>query len=199
MVAPPLIELPEGGIDADGGTRGVEDGYSAPRRCWASATPVAEPAVADVTLLMSAVEHYGRPALRVVPAAATAELTWNVGAFRTGAVSVNPATVAAVCPDATLVDPMVNDELARLALGIVPLSVDVPKESVNPAPVAPPVSVPTLVSDDAVTPLASVEPVSVPAAADTVMLAEPLKFVPLIVRAVCRVVAVAALPVNCPR
>jgi len=47
-------------------------------------------------------------------------------------------------------------------------------------------------------------PVSVPpvngslVASATVMLAEPLKLTPLIVRAVCRVVAVVALPVKPP-
>ena len=54
------------------------------------------------------------------------------------------------------------------------------------------VIVPSDVKDDAVTPDARVPPVSVPAAAVTVMFADPLKLVPLIVRGV---VNVAALPV----
>ncbi len=49
--------------------------------------------------------------------------------------------------------------------------------------------------DDVVTPEASVEPVSVPAAAATVMLAVPSKETPLMVRGVCKAVAVPALPV----
>jgi hypothetical protein len=56
------------------------------------------------------------------------------------------------------------------------------------------VSVPTLVSDDAVTVALSVPPVRVPAAAVTVMSAEPLNDTPLMLRAVWRVVAVSALP-----
>ena len=43
----------------------------------------------------------------------------SVGDDITGLVSVNPATVAAVAPSATLVDPMVTDELASPALGMV--------------------------------------------------------------------------------
>ena len=54
---------------------------------------------------------------------------------------------------------------------------------------------PRLVRLEAVTPLASVLPVSVPAAAVMVMFAEPSKLVPLMLRAVCKVVAVPALPV----
>lgn len=56
-------------------------------------------------------------------------------------------------------------------------------------------SVPTLVRDDAVTPDARVVPVRVPAAAVTVMSADPLNATPLMLRAVCNVVAVAAFPV----
>jgi hypothetical protein len=51
---------------------------------------------------------------------------------------------------------------------------------------------PKLVRLLAVTPLASVAPVNVPAAAGTVMLAVPSKLTPLIVRAVCKAVAVPA-------
>lgn len=54
--------------------------------------------------------------------------------------------------------------------------------------------VPTEVKLDAVTPEANVAPVNVPAAAVTVMSAEPLNDVPLMLRAVCNVVAVVALP-----
>lgn len=52
-----------------------------------------------------------------------------------------------------------------LATGTVPVSVAVPKATVNPAPVAPPVNVPTEVRDEARTFEARVAPVSVPAAA----------------------------------
>ena len=58
--------------------------------------------------------------------------------------------------------------------------------------------VPTLVRLDAVTFDARVAPVSVPAAAATVIAAVPSKFTPLIARAVCNAVAVAALPVVLP-
>ena len=56
-------------------------------------------------------------------------------------------------------------------------------------------NVPTLVKLDAVTPELSVLPVNVPAAAVTVISPVPSKFVPLIALAVCKAVAVAALPV----
>lgn len=62
----------------------------------------------------------------------------------------------------------------------------------------PDVIVPTLVSDDVTTAAGSEVPVSVLAAAVTVMLAVPLKLVPLIVRAVCSAVAVLAFPVKGP-
>ena len=73
-----------------------------------------------------------------------------------------------------------------LSVGNVQL-VSVPLAGVPSAMLAP-----KLVSEDDVTPLASDTPVSVDASAVTVMFAEPLKLVPLIVRAV---VSVAALPV----
>jgi hypothetical protein len=55
---------------------------------------------------------------------------------------------------------------------------------------------PTLVNDDVTTFVASVDPVNVPAAAGTVMLADPLNDTPLIVRGLARVVAVEALPLK---
>lgn len=58
--------------------------------------------------------------------------------------------------------------------------------------------VPRLVSDEAVTPAARAAPVSVPAAAVTVMSAEPLNATPLMFLAVWSVVAVVALPVTFP-
>jgi hypothetical protein len=57
------------------------------------------------------------------------------------------------------------------------------------------VSVPTEVRDEASTLAAKVPPVNVPAAAVTVISAVPLKETPLIFRAVCKAVAVPALPV----
>ena len=62
--------------------------------------------------------------------------------------------------------PNVDDVAAgMLAAGIVPVNVDEPNATVKPAPVAPPVNVPTDVRLEAVTPAASVAPVSVPAGA----------------------------------
>jgi hypothetical protein len=62
------------------------------------------------------------------------------------------------------------------------------------------VSVPTLVSDDATTGLFSVVPLSVDASATAVivMSALPLNATPLMLREVCSVVAVLALPVTAP-
>ena len=65
-------------------------------------------------------------------------------------------------------------------------------------PIVSAVNVPTLVRLDPVTPLANEAPVNVPAAAVTVMFAVPSKLVPLMARAVCNAVAVAALPVVLP-
>jgi hypothetical protein len=65
-------------------------------------------------------------------------------------------------------------------------------------PIVRPVRVPTLVRDDAVTPEFRVAPERVPAAAVTVISAEPLKETPLMLLAVARVVAVDALPVRAP-
>jgi hypothetical protein len=59
-----------------------------------------------------------------------------------------------------------------------------PETAPNNPDHVPEVIVPTLVSEDPVTPAASVEPVNVPAAAVTVMLADPLNETPLIVLAV---------------
>jgi hypothetical protein len=60
-------------------------------------------------------------------------------------------------------------------------------------PIVKPVNVPTLVSEEAVTPLANVAPLNVPAAAVTVMSALPLKLTPLMLRAVANVAAVVAV------
>lgn len=68
------------------------------------------------------------------------------------------------------------------------LLIDVVPETVNP------VNVPTDVKDDVVTPEFNVVPVNVPAAAVTVISAEPSNETPLIFRAVCRIVAVPAFP-----
>jgi len=58
--------------------------------------------------------------------------------------------------------------------------------------------VPTEVSEELTTVELSVVPVRVPAAAVTVMAADPSKFTPLMARAVASVVAVEALPVSAP-
>ncbi len=56
----------------------------------------------------------------------------------------------------------------------MPVIVEEPRATVNPDPVAPPVSVPVDASEDAVTPAASVDPVSPDAgAAVAVMVPEP--------------------------
>jgi hypothetical protein len=60
------------------------------------------------------------------------------------------------------------------------------------------VSVPTLVREDVTTDEFNVVPVNVPAAAVTVMSADPLNDTPLMFLAVCNVVAVEALPVRAP-
>ena len=57
------------------------------------------------------------------------------------------------------------------------------------------VKVPTDVNEEPTTVLFKLVPVNVPAAAVTIILAEPLKLTPLISLAVANVVAVAALPV----
>jgi hypothetical protein len=63
---------------------------------------------------------------------------------------------------------------------------------------APPVSVPTLVSDELITVAFSVLPVRVPAAAATVIFEAPVKDTPLIVAPGLSTLAVDALPVNGP-
>ena len=88
---------------------------------------------------------------------------------------------------------------------ISPVAVTAPVTVNAPVAVAPltvkEVNVPTDVNEDAVTPDANVAPDRVPAAAVTVIAAEPSKFTPLIALAVANVVAVVAvdaLPVNVP-
>lgn len=79
-------------------------------------------------------------------------------------------------------------KLVRFAPDIAPKSPDQ----------VPAVIMPTLVNEEAVTPAAKVPPVSVPAAAVTVMSAEPSNATPFMLRAVASFVAVAALPVKAP-
>ena len=78
-------------------------------------------------------------------------------------------------------------------MAALPTNVVAPVNEVAPLTVSDD-NVPTLVRLDAVTPEARVAPVSVPAAAVTVMSAEPLNATPLIFREVAKVVAVEALP-----
>lgn len=66
-----------------------------------------------------------------------------------------------------------------LATARMPEIVDVPSATVKPAPVEPPVNVPTDVREDAVTPAAKVAPVNVPAAAVMVPEAPSETAVPL--------------------
>ena len=72
-------------------------------------------------------------------------------------------------------------------------SVIVTPPTTAPVESVPLVTVPKLVNDDAVTPELSVEPVRVPAAAVTVIAAEPSKLTPLIARAVAKTVAAPAV------
>ncbi len=102
------------------------------------------------------------------------------------------ASVVTLLPADLVTSPV---SAAVLAAGSVPVIVEVPSATVNPAPVAPTVSVPVPVIDEFTTELLSVVPVNVPAAAVTVIGAVPSKFTPLIARAVCSAVAVPALPV----
>ncbi len=68
----------------------------------------------------------------------------------------------------------------------------------NPEVILPPLSAPTLVSEEAVTVAFKVAPESVPAAAVMVIPAVPSKLTPLIALAVCKAVAVEAFPVTAP-
>jgi hypothetical protein len=90
-------------------------------------------------------------------------------------------------------------EFARTADGMVPLklpAVRLVRFAPDTAPKEPDqvplVIVPTEVKEEPVTPEASVLPERVPAAAVTVMFAEPSKDTPFMVRAVSRIVAVPA-------
>ncbi len=83
----------------------------------------------------------------------------------------------------------------KFAEGKAPVIVLVPNATVNPAPVAPPVRVPTDVNEDDTTGEFKDVPVNVVASAVTVILAVPLKDVPFIFLAVCSAVAVPAFPV----
>ena len=83
-----------------------------------------------------------------------------------------------------------------MTVGLLMLLVGACGETSSPPPVE--FRIPVEVSDEAVTPEASVAPVSVPAAAVTVMAAVPSKSTPLIALAVASAVAVAALPVVLP-
>jgi len=102
-------------------------------------------------------------------------------------VPVNVPAAAVTVPDAPNaigVPFTVTDEFARYAFAI-------------PVPCQTPVAiVPTDVRDDPTTVAARDVPDNVPAAAVTVIAADPSKFTPLIARAVANVVAVVALPVS---
>ena len=93
----------------------------------------------------------------------------------------NPAEVIVPVP----VVEILFEVLMVLAVAIVP----------KPEAIEPEVSAPTEVKEELTTVPLSVVPVNVPAAAVTVMFVVPSNETPLMVRAVCRAVAVAALPV----
>ena len=103
------------------------------------------------------------------------------------------ASAVATVPTAVVMSPV---KAGILAAGRVPVRVLVPNATVNPAPVLPPVNTPVDVREEVTTLVANVVPVKVLASAVTVILAEPLKDTPLIVRGVCNTVAVPALPVT---
>tara|TARA_R110000868_G_scaffold410412_1_gene698381 strand:- start:22 stop:561 length:540 start_codon:yes stop_codon:yes gene_type:complete len=89
--------------------------------------------------------------------------------------------------------PLLVTSPLRLGMVVTVAALPVTDPAIGAVTVRPP-SVPTLVSEEAVTPEFRVAPVSVPAAAVTVMFPVPLNEVPLIVLAVCKAVAVAAFP-----
>ncbi len=111
-----------------------------------------------------------------------------------------PAAVARLVMARLVVVAFVVVELTivRLVIVEVALFAKIPPLKVERPETPSDERVPTEVSDEAVTPELSVLPVRVPAAAVTVMSAEPLKEVPLMLRAVCKIVAVPALPVMEP-
>src|SRR6185436_16738820 len=80
-----------------------------------------------------------------------------------------PGVVAQTPSPRQNVDDEADVPLLRFATGKFPEMVEAPRLIVKPAPVAPPVSVLTLVSEDAVTAELSVVPVSVPAGAMTAL------------------------------
>ncbi len=77
-------------------------------------------------------------------------------------LALTVASVVASEPPGVVISPV---RAGKFAAGSAPVIVEVERLTVNPAPVAPPVRVPTDVSDDAVTVAFSVAPVSVPAGA----------------------------------
>jgi len=97
-------------------------------------------------------------------------------------VVANAPEVVRLPPRVMVLDPLLMPVPPKVGEMIVPCHTPVP-------------IVPTLVSEDRVTPELSVDPVSVPAAAVTVMSAVPLNDTPLMRRAVCNAVAVPAFPV----
>ena len=93
--------------------------------------------------------------------------------------------------------------VVELTVSVVPLTVRLPVTTRAPPTLTSPAvvrlaSVPTLVRDDVTTEELSVVPVKVPAAAVTVISAEPSKATPLMFLVAANLVAVDALPVNAP-
>ena len=108
-----------------------------------------------------------------------------------------PLIVRAVCK-AVAVEALPVKAPANVVAVIVPPFVILFVARFNAPPIVKPVKVPTEVSDEPVTVAFSAAPVNVPAAAETVIFEVPSNDTPLIVRAVCKAVAVAAFPVVDP-
>ena len=126
------------------------------------------------------------------------------------AVEALPVRLAVICPEARVPAIVVLPLLRTMRLSALSAVLRTAKlvapgttfEAAAVRVIAPEVvsevKVPTLVSEEAVTPELRVAPVRVPAAAVRVMFAVPSKLVPLIVRAVWSAVAVPAFPVRLP-
>jgi hypothetical protein len=163
------------------------------------ALPLTEPVIVFVTVRFARVptdvkDEAVTPEASVVPVRVPAAAVIVIAAVPSKLVPLIARGVArAVAVDALPVRAPVK---VVAAIEPVPVMLLVPIARVPP--IVRPARVPTEVRDEAVTPEFRVEPVSVPAAAVTVIAAEPSKLVPLIARGVARVVAVEAFPVRAP-
>ena len=146
--------------------------------------PVIDPVIGLVTVKLAKVptlvkEEAVTPEFRVAPLKVLAAAVTVIGAepskltplmARAVASTVAVAALPVVEPEEPVTEPVMGFVTVRLT------------------------SVPTEVKEEAVTPEFKVAPVKVPAADVIVILPVPSKEVPLIVRAVCRAVAVPAFP-----